>query len=92
MDKAENKSKEFIKQILNIRDYWLNVGKEQNYDSKTIVNGTIFSILVMLDGDSSSNDFHSIELMDEHDGKRIDCGYLHELLGVVEKERTEKEG
>lgn len=33
----------------------------------------------MIDGDSSTNDFHALQITDSETKKRIDCGYLHEL-------------
>ena len=33
----------------------------------------------MIDGDSGSNDFHSLEIKDSETQERIDCGYLHEV-------------
>lgn len=68
---------DFIQQLREISDYWLNV-PDQTVDQ--MVYGTIFSLLVMIDGDSSANDFHRLKIIDTTTGKRLDCGYLHELL------------
>lgn len=68
--------KKFIQALREIKDYWLSV---PNKTTEEIVDGVLFSTLVMIDGDSSTNDFHALEITDTHTGKRIDCGYLHEL-------------
>lgn len=72
-----NEHEKFIQQIKSIRDYWL---KQSNKTTEEVVDGVIFSLLVMIDGDSAINDFHSLKVIDTHDGKRLDCGYLHELF------------
>lgn len=71
-----NEQEKFIQQIRSDRDYWL---EQTNRTTEEIVDGVLFSLLVMIDGDSSTNDFHSLKIIDTHTGKRIDCGYLHEL-------------
>ena len=77
-------SKKFIEQLKDIRDYWLEHSADKT--AKDIVDGVLFSTLVMIDGDSGMNDFHSLKIIDRHNGKRIDCGYLHELY-CMEDER-----
>ena len=72
-----NEHEKFIQQIKSIRDYWM---KQSNKTTEEVVDGVIFSLLVMIDGDSAINDFHSLKVIDTHDGKRLDCGYLHELF------------
>lgn len=47
--------------------------------TEEIVDGVLFSTLVMIDGDSSTNDFHSFSIIDRETNTRIDCGYLHDL-------------
>lgn len=71
--------KELLQAIADLRDYWLGVAKNQDYDQKTLVNGVIFSILVMIDGDSSANDFNHISLIER--GKTINKASvaLHEM-------------
>ena len=66
----------FIECLKFTRDYWLSL---PNKSPKEIVDGVLFSLLVMIDGDSGTNDFHSLKIIDEETGERIDCGYLHEL-------------
>ncbi|MBR4021790.1 MAG: hypothetical protein IKI94_04220 [Ruminococcus sp.] len=66
----------FINGIKAIRDYWLSLPEKP---SNEVVDGVIHSILVMIDGDSSVNDFHPLQIIDEETQERIDCGYLHEL-------------
>ena len=72
------KEKEFIKQILTIRDYWLKAGKG---NAKETVDGFIHSLLVMFDGDSGVNDFQSIILVKESTQEMINANYpLHEVF------------
>lgn len=73
----------FIQQIKSNIDYWLN---QSGKTTEEIVNGVVFSILVMIDGDSAINDFHRLKIIDTHNGNRIDCGYLHELFFSITKE------
>lgn len=72
-----NEQAKFIQQIKSDIDYWL---KQSDKATEEIVYGIIFSLLVMIDGDSATNDFHRLKIIDTHNGKRIDCGYLHELF------------
>lgn len=71
-----NEQEKFIAQIKSDRDYWL---EQEGKTTKEIIDGVLFSLLVMIDGDSATNDFHRIKVIDTENGKRIDCGYLHEL-------------
>ena len=70
-----SKQEEFIKQIKNIKDYWLKVPDKT---TEEVVDGVLFSLLVMIDGDSGMNDFHPLRVVDDTDGEQIDCGHLHE--------------
>lgn len=72
MDKQE----EFINQIKNIKNYWLSLPDKT---TEEVVDGVLFSLLVMIDGDSGMNDFHALSIIDTEDGQHIDCGYLHEF-------------
>ena len=71
-----NKQKEFIEQIKILKNYWLSL---PNKTTEEVVDGVLFSLLVMIDGDSGTNDCHRLEIIDTTDGKHIDCGYLHEV-------------
>ena len=71
-----NKQEQFIEQIKDIKNYWLS---QPNLTAEEVADGTLFSLLVMIDGDSGMNDFHSLAIMDMEDGQQINCGYLHEL-------------
>lgn len=75
MDKLKNQ-KEFIQQTKEIRDYWLSLPDKS---TKEVVDGVLFSLLVMIDGDSGQNDFHRLKITDSETGDRLDCGYLHDL-------------
>ena len=71
-----NKQEQFIKQIKDIKNYWLSL---PNKTTEEVVDGVLFSLLVMIDGDSGINDFHALEIIDTEDDESISCGYLHEL-------------
>lgn len=66
----------FVNALKTIKDYWTSLPDKT---SDEVADGIIFSILVMIDGDSGTNDFHSLEIKDEETKERIDCGYLHEI-------------
>lgn len=71
-----NKQEQFINQIKNIKNYQLSLPDKT---AEEVVDGVLFSLLVMIDGDSGINDFHALEIIDTEDGQQIDCGYLHEF-------------
>lgn len=71
-----SKQEEFIKQIKGIKNYWISLS---NKTTEEVVDGVLFSLLVMIDGDSGMNDFRPLKIIDTKDRKRIDCGYLHEV-------------
>ena len=76
------KDKQFIQNILSIRDYWL----KHSTDKEDAVDGFIHSLLVMFDGDSSVNDFHFIQLVDAVEMETINDQYpLHELFHMMNK-------
>lgn len=77
MAKNINKSVEFIETVIALRDYWLAL---PNKTTEEVVNGVLFSMMVMFDGDSGMNDFHALKIIDTDDRKRIDCGFIHELF------------
>ena len=72
-----NKQEQFIEQLKTIKNYWLSLPDKT---TEEVVDGVLFSLLVMIDGDSGMNDFHALEIVDTKDGQQIDCGYLHELF------------
>ncbi len=69
------KQEQFISQIKDIKNYWLS---QPNITAGDAVDGVLFSLLVMIDGDSGMNDFHALEIIDTKDDEPISCGYLHE--------------
>lgn len=75
MQKNEQQEK-FIQALKTIRDYWLSLSGKT---TEEIVDGVLFSTLVMIDGDSSANDFHALTIIDRETNERIDCGHLHAL-------------
>ena len=70
------KQEQFIEQIKDIKNYWLSLPDKT---VEEVVDGVLFSLLVMIDGDSGMNDFHALELIDTEDDESISCGYLHEI-------------
>ena len=71
-----NKQEEFIKQIKRIKNYWISLPDKT---TEEIVDGVLFSLLVMVDGDSSVNDFHPLKIIDVIDDEQVDSGYLHDI-------------
>ena len=71
------KQEEFISQLKDIKNYWLSLPDKT---TEEVVDGVLFSLLVMIDGESGMNDFHALEIIDTEDEQQIDCGYLHELF------------
>ena len=65
---------EFLKALADIREYWLTIPKETLYDKendecRVRMNGAIFSILCLIDGVSSLNNFIPITLVNGVDSK-----------------------
>lgn len=79
---------EFLESIASYKDYWLNLDDEVVEKSCKFtnenpleyrMNGLIFSLLVMIDGDSSVNNFKHYNL--KYGGKTINKDmYLHENI------------
>lgn len=70
------KQEQFVNQLKDIKNYWL---RQSTRTTEEIVDGVLFSLLVMIDGESGMNDFHALRIIDTEDGQQIDCGYLHEF-------------
>jgi hypothetical protein len=70
-----SKQEQFIDQLKDIKNYWL---RQPGLSTEETVDGVLFSLLVMIDGDSSANDFRALEIIDTEDDESISCGYLHE--------------
>ena len=71
-----SKQEQFINQIKDIKNYRLSL---PNKTTEEVVDGVLFSLLVMIDGDSGMNDFHALEIIDTTNNEPISCGYLHEF-------------
>jgi len=69
--------KQFVENLKETGEYWLNY---ENKGKEKVLNGALFSTLVLIDGDSGANDFHTLSLIDTKLGKEVTCGYLHEYL------------
>lgn len=83
------KDEEFINHLLSIRDYW---SKEKPNSAKEALDGFVFSFLAMCDGESGINDFHSLTIIDDEDGKAINPKWpLHERLCEILRDKGEYE-
>ncbi len=67
MNEEANK---FIKSLIGIRDYWLSL----NESREDTIDGFIYSMLVMMDGDSGINDFVSYTLIRD----KIEARYTYD--------------
>ena len=72
------KRKDFLNALYDIAEYWK--------DKEDATFGTIFSVLVMFDGDSSANDFERLEIKGISNNK-----YLHDEFCRIEEERSNKD-
>ena len=82
----DNKSEEFVKQLIAYRDYWLDETRAKTAKEK--LDGFLFSILVMFDGCSGMNDFHLITLVDDKTKEVIACEgseCLHDIFSRIDK-------
>lgn len=72
------KRKDFLNALYDIADYWK--------DKENATFGTIFSVLVMFDGDSSANDFERLEINGITNNRN-----LHDEFCRIEEERRNKD-
>ena len=78
--KEEERIKEFISAVKDIRGYWL----QQGLDKTETLDGFIHSFMSMIDGCAGVNDFERITLVKE--GKEINPTQLiHEYLNYEEE-------
>lgn len=90
--------KEFLESVAQYRDYWLGLDEETVKKSCEFtgdspeeyrMNGLIFSIMVLIDGDSSVNDFKHYEI--KYGVTSLNKGvYLHENIHKFLKGDDEK--
>lgn len=66
----------FLNNLKAIKEYWIKSGTTP----EMVADGIIFSILVMIDGDSGVNDFHPLKIIDQETGKQINHSRLHEVF------------
>lgn len=90
-EKSMKTSKEFVKNLIKIKKYWLdtfNKNKDYNYalSVEEVADGIIFSILTMIDGQSSINDYQYLTIIDERVREEITSTKLHELYCNLDKE------
>jgi len=75
--------KEFLLALSDIADYWEKcpIATPETDNIHTRINGAIFSILVLIDGDSSLNDFRKLQVVSYISKTPITTGEteLHDL-------------
>lgn len=81
-NKKEQKINNLFDAVATLRDYWLGLDK----NTEETLDGFIFSLFSMIDGESGSNDFHHLIIKDKGTVLNND-NYLHELwVGYCEEE------
>ena len=89
-------SKEFLEQLIAIRDYWLTNGRDAQGNKlekpEDILDGFIFSLCAMIDGESGLNNFNHIMLSNNYSNfKMNEHDWLHEHYHrVLEEVHNEK--
>ena len=82
MSIKEQKLNNLFEAVTDLKDYWLSLNK----NTEETLDGFIFSLFSMIDGESGSNDFHHLIIKDKGTILNND-NYLHELLvGYCEEE------
>lgn len=78
-----NDAKKFLEQLIQIRDYWLANGKS----TEDVLDGFIFSLCAMFDGESGINDFNRVMLSNNYSNFKLnEKDWLHEHYYSVLKE------
>lgn len=78
----------FIDDIITLRNYWINESRATTKED--VLDGFIHSLFVMIDGDSSVNDFHYLKVTDTVAHKVLNPKWLlHELYFPKLKEYPE---
>ena len=86
MSIKEQKLNNLFDAVAVLRDYWLSLNK----NTEETLDGFIFSLFSMIDGESSSNDFHHLIIKDKGTILNND-NYLHELwVGYCEEEKKKQ--
>lgn len=73
-NKKEQKLNNLFNAVATLRDYWLGLDK----NTEETLDGFIFSLFSMIDGESGSNDFHHLIIKDKGTVLNND-NYLHKL-------------
>ena len=82
MSIKEQKLNNLVEAVTDLKDYWLGLNK----NTEETLDGFIFSLFSMIDGESGSNDFHHLIIKDKGTILNND-NYLHELwVGYCEEE------
>lgn len=82
MSIKEQKLNNLFDAVTTLKDYWLGLNK----NTEETLDGFIFSLFSMIDGESGSNDFHHLIIKDKGTVLNND-NYLHELwVGYCEEE------
>lgn len=76
----ETKDKSFILSLKEMKEYWLN---QPDKTAEEIVDGVLFSLFVMIDGDSATNNFHRLQITEADTGVQIETGNLHDLYSKL---------
>lgn len=81
-NKKDQKINNLFEAVTVLKDYWLGLNK----NTEETLDGFIFSLFSMIDGESGSNDFHHLIIKDKGTVLNND-NYLHELwVGYCEEE------
>lgn len=83
--KKEQKINNLFEAITVTKDYWLGLNKS----TEETLDGFIFSLFSMIDGESGCNDFHHLIIKDKGTILNND-NYLHELWVSYGKEKDKK--
>ena len=85
MSIKEQKINNLFEAITVLKDYWLSLNK----NTEETLDGFIFSLFSMIDGESGGNDFHHLIIKDKSTVLNND-NYLHELwIGYCEEHKDE---
>lgn len=84
-NKKDQKINNLFEAVTVLKDYWLGLNK----NAEETLDGFIFSLFSMIDGESGSNDFHHLIIKDKGTVLNND-NYLHELWVSYCEEENKK--
>ena len=85
MSIKEQKLNNLFEAVTALKDYWLSLNK----NTEETLDGFIFSLFSMIDGESGSNYFHHLNIKDKGTILNND-NYLHELWVCYCEEENKK--